>query len=100
MYFPGKYNQTMIVAALKSRRGYLRNAIIKNIPACEDPCYHKKHTRGCVGCVFTTTDDELTEYLVRQNISMCTRRLCTKISLDCSPISKDDYEWSRQVALI
>ena len=66
MYFPRRYDQSAIIAALKSRRGYLRNSIIKNIPALG--------TAIGLGCVFATTDDELTEYSVRQNISMCTRK--------------------------
>ena len=86
MYFPGKYNQTMIVAALKSRRGYLHESTIKKLPSLG--------TATRLSCVFATPDDELhTEYWVRQNISMCTRKF--ESFLDCSPISKDDYEQSK-----
>ena len=86
MCFPRRYNQSTIIAALKSRRGYLRNSIIKNIPV---------FTRTGLGCVFVTMD-ELTEHSVRQNIRMCTRKF--KSYIDCSPISKDDYEQSVEVA--
>ena len=85
MFFPERYDQSAIMVALKSRRGYLRNSIVKKLTSLGFA------TR--LGCVFVTMDDELTEYWVRQNISMCTRKF--ESFLDCSPISKDDYEQSK-----
>ena len=99
MSFPkSKYQPSAMIASLRSRRGYLRNSIIKTIPVCRYPCYQREHAYACVGCVFTT-DDEFTECSVRENISMCTRPFQT-VHLDCSPISQFEYEWARQIAAI